>query len=246
MAINKTSVKFEEYFIDRIKTPVLMPRECVIISFENGRIIYRNKNNEIKNSAPYMHRTEDAVIVDEFRNLFPHESVIILLFDGKGNIYLQKRGKNVPWEPDKIDLASVVCQGRAELIDDHFRKMDIKKLAIFAISKETGATERELNERRLFYLGNHINENTNEYQAVYAYNLPLSLGELNRRIKLLHEEGQQWFCQNYSQTTEEYFGKDVEKYAGGVSLRPKNFISNEMIRKNIELFSSKQNAITVN
>lgn len=233
-------IEFEGRSIKGIETPVLLPVGSKIISFVDGRFVYEKENGEQKNTALYMHKDEPVAIVDEFRNLFPHESMIVLLFDGNGNMFLQRRGVHESWEPEKIDLASVVCQWRSKVENTFLKKMELEELALFAINKETGIEKKDLDEEKVFILGNHINEKTNEFQTVCAYDLEISLDELNEKLKTIDQEGQQWFCQSYKKTMDEYMGSEVSKYAGGSELRPRNFISNETVLESLKIFLKKE------
>lgn len=227
---------FSKQYFENITTPVYLPSGYKLLNFKDNKIIYLNTKGKEIDSDPYMHSTEDVLIVDEFRKKFPHDSAIILLFDNNGNMFLQRRGLKMRWEPGKIDLASVVGQRRVKLAGDHFERMDMQELAFYILKKETGIKDEEIEEQKLLELGSHFNKNTNEYQTVYGYKINLSLEDLNDRLKFLEDQGEEWFRQDYKMTMDEYGGEGVEKYAGGADLRPINFISDSSIKENLERY----------
>ncbi|MDQ3018390.1 MAG: hypothetical protein M3Q64_00785 [bacterium] len=227
------TIMFKDHFIEDIRTPIILPENYSIIGTDKGTLIYKNKDGEIQTSDPYMHHSEDKIIVDEFRKQFPHDSVIVLLSGPHKELYLQVRGQSMRWEPGKIDLASIVGQRRAVLIDDLYEPMNLNESALATIRKETGLPPEYITQDYLVTLGKHFNQNTNEHQTIFGYQTDTTIDALNVNLKNLEDQGELWLAQNYRATLEEYFGDKVQKYAGGENLRPVNFISDAEIQKNL-------------
>jgi len=162
------------------------------------------------------------------------------LFNSKNNIYLHRRAASKKWEPNKIDLASVAGQRRALFINGNFKNETISETALREISEETNINLNELSSFNLHKIGVHYNPHTDEYQTIFTYKLDISVKELNNKLKqTFSNEVAEWFEFNYLQTMNEYFGNEVNKYAGGEKMRPVNFISVPEIKKKLDLFFNK-------
>lgn len=225
-----------EHYFEQIRTPILLPPDYKILEVKGQRIRYAKPDGSIVESDLYMHYSEQVVIVDEFRKKFPHDSIIVLLFGPKKELYLQKRGQHVRWEPGKVDLASIAGQRRAMIVKDRFEPVDFAENALNTMQKETGIKREKLVKTRLHPLGTHFNSTTNEFQTVYAYQVDTDIDEMNRLLETTEDQGELWLAQDYQTTLSDYFGGGVATYAGGESLRPLNFISNPEIKGALESY----------
>jgi len=231
-------MKFEEKYISKVKTPILVPEHYKLLDVHKGRIHYQDiKTGEKHNDEPLFLHDKQKIFFNQFRTLFPNDSVIVLLFTPEGKLFLHRRAQSKKWEPNKIDLASVAGQRRALLVGKDFQNEEINETALREISEESGVERKKLSLKNLHLLGIHHNPHTDEYQTIFAYVLDVSLKKLNENIKK-HEshEVAEWLEQEYEQTMREYFGKEVNKYAGGVKMRPVNFISNPVLKKALDDF----------
>lgn len=228
--------QFIDYFLEGITTPLSLPQGYTWLGIEDGKIRYQTDMGEVRTSDPYMHHTENRIIVDEFRNKFPHDSIIVMLVSPDSQLLLSRRSRNMRWEPEKVDLASIAAQWRADLVHDHFEPRDPLTMVKNKIADETGVSEDELSDESLIPLGNHVNEKTNEFQSIFAYRLPATASQLNDNLVHMddHYKAEKWYQQPYAQTMAEYFGDGVERYAGGEELRARNFIANEEIRAKLD------------
>lgn len=234
-------MKFKEQYLPRIKTPILVPEHYKLLDVHGGRVHYEDTQTGEKHyDEPLYLHDEPKIFFNQFRTQFPNDSVIVLIFSPENNLYLHRRAASKKWEPNKIDLASIAGQRRALLIKDDFENEEINETALREISEETGIERKRLSLDRLHQIGVHHNPHTDEYQTIFTYQLDASLEELNGNIQE-HEsrEVAEWFEQDYQQTMKEYFGKKVDKYAGGEKMRPVNFISNPVIRKSLDDFFEK-------
>jgi hypothetical protein len=213
-----------------------LPKEYVVVAGRGDTITYKNGSGETISHYTYMHHDGRAVIVDEFRKLFPHDSVLVLLYDSEGGMYLQKRSEAMRWEPGKIDLASVAAQRRAILVGDHYEAVDCTELALAKVAEETGLSPHEIKPEYLTVLGVHQNATTNEFQTVYAYHLEANPEQLNAALAMVDDpyKAQWWEKRRYAEVIGQYMGDGVDEYAGGQTLRPLNFISNQSIRSAFE------------
>jgi hypothetical protein len=225
-----------EHYFEQIKTPILLPPDYKILEVKGQKIRYIKPDGSTVESDLYMHHSEQLVIVDEFRKKFPHDSVIVLLFGPNKELYLQKRGQHVRWEPGKVDLASIAGQRRAMLVQDRFEPVDLDENALNTMQKETGIKREKLVKAGLHPLGTHFNSTTNEFQTVYAYQVDADIDTINQLLTTIEDQGELWLAQDYQKTLEEYFGGGVTTYAGGESLRPLNFISNPDIKQTLETY----------
>lgn len=230
-------IEFIENHLPGIKTPLLLPEGYSWKSFDGRFVHYTNHSGEEILCEPYMCHDQDAIMVDEFRKNFNKNSVIIMVKSPNGNLFLQRRGMTMRWEPGKIDLVSVSAQGRAKLVGDHFELVDLVEFALKKIAAETGIDPKNIKREKLHKVGEYYNPLVKEYQAIFVYEVDASLDELNENIaKMEDDSAEEWFEQSFQQTMDEYFGDGVEKYAGGAELRPVNFISDKKILQGIEDF----------
>jgi ADP-ribose pyrophosphatase YjhB (NUDIX family) len=231
-------MKFKIHYLAGIKTPILLPENYKLIDVKDSYIkcIDVKTGEHIVDELLFYHG-KDRVFPSRFKPTFPNDSVIIILISPNKKLYLQIRGMGAKWSSMKIDLASVAGQRRAILVGDHFENEDPKDAALREIAEETGIKIERLSKDNLYLLGAHYNPQTNEYQTIYAYKINVTLEELNKNLaKSPSREVEKWIEQDYYQTLKEYFGEEVEKYAGGAKMRPVNFISDPNIRKKIEEF----------
>lgn len=228
---------FIEHRLAGVITPVMLPEGYAIVNAAQDKIVYNNAQGERVEHYTYMDHAQERVVVDEFRKLFPHDSIVVVLYDKAGNLYLQRRSKAMRWEPDKIDLVSVAAQRRAELVGDHYEAVDLTKLVLAKVAEETGLPSDRITASNLYVLGEHQNLTTNEFQTVYAYHLEADAEELNLALEQVEDiyKAQYWEKRPYKQVLEQYFSEGVEGYAGGAALRPLNFISNQGIQAQLDV-----------
>lgn len=227
---------FVEHFLSGVSTPIMLPPQYALVRGVDDKIEYVNAHGETVEHYTYMDHVGQGVIVDEFRKLFPHDSILVVLYDNKKNLYLQKRSAAMRWEPSKIDLASVAAQRRAQLVGDHYKAVDLQELALVKVAEETGLSEDRIAAENLVLLDTHVNTTTNEFQTIYAYHLEADAIELNEALAQVDDiyKAQSWEKRPYRQVIEQYYSEGVEEYAGGATLRPLNFISNPNIRKQLD------------
>lgn len=227
---------FREHFFEGIETPIILPSDYNLIDLQDAvRLKYKTSSGELKVSDAYMEHVENKVIVDEFRKLFPHDSVIVMLYNSAGELFLQKRGHSMNWEPLQIDVASVAAQRRAVLRGTRFERVDVRELALQKSAEETGLALDQFDIQSLRELGHHFNPQTNEYQTIFSCQLNGEIDELNAALeKMTGDKAEAWLVRNYRQTLDEYMDDRVAKYAGGEALRPINFISNPEIQAQLE------------
>jgi ADP-ribose pyrophosphatase YjhB (NUDIX family) len=227
-------MEFEEKSLEGFNTPVIAPESYEVTGVEDYQVTYKSDSQVQKDEPIFLH-DESKVFLSQFRSKFENDSVIVLLLSPENNLYLHRRSKSKNWAPNKIDLASVVGQRRALIQDNSFQNEEIRQTAIREISEETGISREKLESEKLQKLGEHRNQDTKEYQTIFAYQLNFPLEKLNQGIEE-SDEVQEWFEQDLEQTLNEYFGDQVDKYAGGKELRPKNFISQDKIKENLLKF----------
>lgn len=227
---------FTEHFLPGISTPIMLPAEYVVVRGAGDTIVYINALGETVEHYTYMDHAGQSVIVDEFRKLFPHDSILVVLYDSKRNMYLQRRSAALRWEPGKIDLASVAAQRRAQLMGNRYRAVDLEELALAKVAEETGLPKNRMAAGNLAFIGTHENITTNEFQTIYAYHLEVGEEELNAALAIMDDvyKAQSWEIRPYGEVIEEYFSEEVREYAGGEALRPLNFISSPYIRKQLD------------
>lgn len=227
---------FVEHFLPGVHTPIMLPAKYVLVRGGGDKIAYVNASGETVEHYTYMDHAGQSVIVDEFRKLFPHDSILVVLFGGQKNLYLQKRSMAMRWEPNKIDLASVAAQRRAQLVYNHFKAVNLHNLALAKVAEETGLPETYISADNLTFIGTHENVSTNEFQTIYAYHLEADARQLNTALAQVDDiyKAQSWEKRPYALVLEQYFGEGVTEYAGGAGLRPRNFISTIAIRERLD------------
>ncbi len=227
---------FAEHFLPGVVTPILLPQEYNLVRGVGDVLVYTSTEGETVEHYAYMDHAGSAVIVDEFRKLFPHDSILVMLYDAQRNIFLQKRSSAMRWEPNKLDLASVAAQRRAVLSGDHYEAVPLDELALAKVAEETAVPHARIYAEQLHQLGTHENSTTNEFQTVYAYHLEASAAELNALLASVDDvyKAQSWEKRPYEEVMQQYFGEGVDEYAGGATLRPHNFISNASIREQLD------------
>lgn len=231
-------MKLTDHFFSKIKTSILLPKKAELLDFRDGRIRFNDPDlNRIQDSEPYICHGTDKVGVDQYRKFYPRDAILVMLFGPNKELFLQIRGKNMRWEPLKIDLVSVAAQRRAYLEGDRFIPADLDELAIKKIAEETGLPQSRVPSGPLTKLGKYHNPNTNDYQTIYGYQVNATIEELNEGlIKIIGDKPEKWFSQGYEDTIQDYFGEGIEKYAGGVGLRAVNFISQADIRRGLNQY----------
>jgi len=231
-------MEFEEQYLKDINIPILTPQHYEILGTHNGRITYQDtKTGEEKNDEPLFIHEQTRIFLNEFRKEFANDSIIVLIFSKSNKLYLQKRSASKKWAPNKIDLASIAGQRRALIKNNAITNEGIRETALREISEETGIEIAKLSLNNLSQIGTHYNSHTNEHQTIFAYPLDTPIEELNSYIQENGiEEVAEWFEQDYTQTMQEYFGQEIDKYAGGIDMRPVNFISNPDIKTNLNNF----------
>jgi hypothetical protein len=225
-----------EHFIPGVVTPIMLPPGYSIVEAHGSDIVYLNAAGERREHFTYLDHAGKQVIVDEFRNSFPHDSIIVVLYDKATNLYLHKRCSIMRWEPNKIDLASVAAQRRAVLTGDHYEAMDLQKLVLLKIADEALVNIASLDSAYVTLVGHHQNRATNEFQTIFAYNLEADIQQLNDALTRSSDpyKAQSWEKRPYATVIAQYFGEGVAEYAGGAELRPRNFISNPEIKDRLD------------
>ncbi len=233
-------MEFSLEYLEGIKTPLLIPKTVRLIGLEGSKARYLDylTGTEFVDEL-YFYHGKDQLVLDRFKLYFPLDKVGVMLFNRVGNLYLQKRGKTKQWEPSKIDMLSVAGGINAKFVDGSFIPEEWSEAALREISEETGMADNELFAIFLNDIGDHFEPTTSTYLKVFAYQIDLSLAELQKKTS---ENGlddvEQWLERGYADTMREYFGEGVEKYAGGVAFRPTNFISDPEIRKSLDKYHS--------
>src|SRR3989344_3647097 len=102
-------VEFSQEYIEGIKNPILVPKTVRVLGLEGARLKYLDflDGREYADEL-YFYHGRDQLVLDRFKLYFPLDKVGVVIFNDKGNLYLQKRGLTKQWEPGKIDLLSVV------------------------------------------------------------------------------------------------------------------------------------------
>lgn len=227
-------MEFVEEHLPNIKTPILAPKTVRLIGLENSKVRFLDFLHGVEFvDEVHFFSGREALVLNTFRKYFPVDTAIIMLFSPTKNLYLQKRGLKQKWQPGKIDLASVAGARNAILKEDHFENENWEETALREMSEETSLPLDSLDAQRLIKLGEYYNPLTNENQAIFAYQVNASLEELNKDVT---SEVEEWLEQSYDQAMAEYYGDQVEKYAGGAELREVNFLTDPTIKKALDDF----------
>ncbi len=201
-------------------------------SREGDYLLFDSDDKELMEEMLF-HSEKNFIFPSRLRSDFENDSIIVLLFEEEGNILLHRRSEDKSWAPGKIDLASVAGQSRAIYEKGEFKRETPEQTARREIREETGLDGLDFNQ--LEKIGEHYNPDTLENQAIFGCTVDFEIEKLNQKAP---EEVKEWIREDFGKVMSEYFGKGVEKYAGGRELRPKNFISDPKIKENLEKFHS--------
>jgi 8-oxo-dGTP pyrophosphatase MutT (NUDIX family) len=169
-------MEFRRVSPDEIDKDVLVPKGSEFNGFE-GDLLKLEDEERLEEALPV--HDGDAVFPGSWRSEFDNDSVIVLLFDTSGDLFLHRRAESKDWAPGKIDLAGIAGQKRAVFQENGFVAEDPSETAVREISEETGLEDERISEDKLEELGAHFNPETREHQTVFGYVLDASLEELN-------------------------------------------------------------------
>jgi hypothetical protein len=82
-------MEFVDKYLPGVTTPIKLPLDYELVSGHGDKVKYTNATGEEVEHYTYISHDGSYVLTEEFRKVFPHDSIIVVLYDNEKNLYLQ-------------------------------------------------------------------------------------------------------------------------------------------------------------